>query len=223
MFKNPVRGSLIGFCFVCCCTPANAEPISYAFSGTLIQPYDGATTYSGNFTYDTDLPLTNSGNTSQFSDYSGVPANPTEPPVSMNISIGNTSWSFSGGVEIMYNQVEDAFTVYGPPISVSGQQVFGSLVLPYYHPGQPGLFSPGAIPSSLNLAEFNASPGINFFGINANNQQTDLAWGPINSLTPLAGVGGESPVPEPSSVFVFLIISAGLAVRLRASSYRQQP
>jgi hypothetical protein len=223
MFKNPVRHFALGFCFACCCTSVNAAPIGYAFSGTLDQPYNGATQFSGNFTYDTDLPLTNSGNTSQFSVYSGVPTNPTEPPVSVNISIGSTSWSFAGGIDIMYSQVEDAFTVYGLPISVGGQQVYGQITLPYYHPGGPGIFSSGVIPTSLNLAEFNFSPGINFFGTNASGQVTDLAWGTINSLTPLAGGGGESPVPEPSSIFVFLIISAGLAGRLRTSSNRKKP
>ena len=35
--------------------PANAAPIGYAFSGTLSQPYNGSTQFSGTFYYDTNL------------------------------------------------------------------------------------------------------------------------------------------------------------------------
>jgi hypothetical protein len=55
MFINTVRHFAMGACLVCCGASANAAPVSYAFSGTLSQPYNGSSQVSGTFTYDTDL------------------------------------------------------------------------------------------------------------------------------------------------------------------------
>jgi hypothetical protein len=57
MFTNGLgRIGLIALLF-CEASPALATPITYTFSGTLDQAYNGSNQFSGSFTYDTDLPL----------------------------------------------------------------------------------------------------------------------------------------------------------------------
>jgi len=71
-----------------------ASPISYEFSGTLSQPFNGTTQFSGSFTYNTSLPaypgiVPSPG----WSYYSGVPTDPTAPVVSLTFNLGNTASS----------------------------------------------------------------------------------------------------------------------------------
>ncbi len=49
------RHFVIGVCLVCCAASAHAAPIGFAFNGTLSQPYDGSTQFSGTFYFDTNL------------------------------------------------------------------------------------------------------------------------------------------------------------------------
>ena len=56
MFTKILRHWVMPALLATCVTSANASPITYSFSGTLSQPFNGSSLFSGTFTYDTDLP-----------------------------------------------------------------------------------------------------------------------------------------------------------------------
>ena len=118
MFANGVRRLILIAGLVCGVSSAQASPITYDFSGTLSQPYNGSTQFSGTLTYDTDLPaypgiVPSAG----WSYYSGVPTDPTAPVVSLTFNLGNTASSSFGNIVndeviVAHTQNTDAFFIY---------------------------------------------------------------------------------------------------------------
>lgn len=107
-----------------------ASPISYGFSGTLAQPFDGATTFSGSFTYDTDLPIYPGlgGGYPGWSYYSGVPADPSEPVLSLTFNVGNLSSASLLPVEmddlvVSHTQLSDSFDIQETLSYAKGQNL----------------------------------------------------------------------------------------------------
>lgn len=92
--------------------PIHADVISYDFGGTLWQPYNGASTFTGTFTYDTDLQLSPTiAPSANGIYYSGTPVNSTEPLVSMTFNLGNTPSSTFGAIsdqEVFVSHQQDA-------------------------------------------------------------------------------------------------------------------
>ncbi len=88
-----------GLGVLCCVVSAQASPVGYAFSGTLFQPFNGSSQFTGTFTYATDLPLYPGVTpTPGWSYYSGVPINPTEPVTSLTFNVGGLSSTSFGSL-----------------------------------------------------------------------------------------------------------------------------
>jgi hypothetical protein len=225
MFTNTVRHFVMVVCLVCCVSSANAAPVSYAFSGTLDGPYNGASKFSGTLTYATDLPLyPGITPTPGWSYYSGVPVDPTEPVLSLTFNLGNTSSSSFGNIVsdeliVAHNGLSDGFFISETFSStVRGQNLMAAIGMVNNNLVQRGPFNSTDPPTSLNLASFDLGANLT---LSAGQYMT--VTGTITSLTLLTGGGGPPSVPEPASVLVFLALGAGVAVRLRTSAGRRNP
>jgi len=226
MFTNALRHFVMIVCLVCCVSSANAAPVSYAFSGTLDQPYNGSSQFSGTFTYDTDLPLY-PGITPfpGWSYYSGVPADPTEPVLSLTFKLGNTASSSFGNIVqdelvVAHTQSNDAFYINETFSYTGGQNLTANIGMVNNNLVYRGPFNSTAPPSSLSLTSFSMGAQLILQGTTAGGQYESVV-GTITSLTPLTGGGGPPSVPEPASVLVFLVMGAGFAVHLRTSASRR--
>jgi hypothetical protein len=219
MFTRTVRHFVGVVCLVCCVSSANAAPVGYAFSGTLNQPYNGLTSFSGTFVYDTDLPLYPGITPSAgWSYYSGVPANPTEPVLSLTFNLGATPSASFGSIAsdeliVAHTPSNDGFYINETFSNTGGQSLMANIGMVNNNLVQRGPFSSTAPPSSLNLSSFNMGTQLILQGTPAGGQY-ETVFGTITSLTPLFG-GSESPVPEPGSVLVFLVLGAGFIVLRR--------
>jgi hypothetical protein len=227
MFTNSARRLGLMVCLLCGVSSVQATPISYEFSGTLDQPYDGSTQFSGTFVYDTDLPLYPGINPSPgLSYYSGVPADPTEPVVSLTFNLGNTSSSSFGTIAsdeviVTHTQSNDAFDIEEEFSGTGGQNVLANIGMVNNNLVQRGPFTSTDLPSSLNLSDFSMGAQLDVTISTAGGQQETVV-GTITSLTPL-GIDGQ-PVPEPASLLVFfLVLGAGLSRRLRLRTCRGNP
>ena len=195
-----------------------ASPISYGFSGTLAQPFDGATTFSGSFTYDTDLPIYPGlgGGYPGWSYYSGVPADPSEPVLSLTFNVGNLSSASLLPVEmddlvVSHTQLSDSFDIQETLSYAKGQNLTATFGMSSNNLVERAPFSSTDPPPSLNLADFS---GANFSleGTTAAGQQLNVI-GTVTSLVPLSDP--QVPVPEPGSVLIFVVAGAVAWVRLR--------
>ncbi len=206
-------------------SPAWAMPITYAFSDTLDQPYNGSSQFSGTITYDTDLPLNpNVQPYPGWSYYSGVPVDPSEPPLSLAFNLGNTPSSSFGTIESSEMIVThtpggyDGFYIEESFLSSSGSgsapSVFANIGMVNDNSIQSGPFSSTNPPLSLNLASFSMGAQLDVTISNSNGQQTAYI-GTINSLV-------ETSAPEPASFLVFGILGAGLWRRHRRASERSK-
>jgi hypothetical protein len=214
---------------------ASASPVMYAFSGTLSQPFNGTTQFSGTFAYDTSTPQSWS-TTPGVGVYSSLVTGASDPPATLTFNIGNMTATSIGSVSstvvtVVHSQASDSFTIdlnsnngndqSGPNYPGEDSLIVEQIQFSNNNLTSPGPFSSTGLPSTLNLTNFN-NPGPQFSidGWLANGQYVEV-FGQITSLTPLGGTGGgpsSLPVPEPSSVLVFLALGAALVVsrRMRA-------
>jgi len=220
MFTKVVLPLGLMVCLACWVAPALASPITYAFSGTLSQPYGGSSQFSGNFTYNTDLPLYPGIQPFPgWSYYSGVPSDPSAPAVSLAFSVGNTPSSSFGNVVndeviVAHTQSSDGFYIYEQFSYRGGQNLSAEIGMSSNNLVQRGPFTSTNPPSSLNLADFNNGANLTLWGTTADGRQINV----VGTITSLVEV---SAIPEPSSLLVFIVLGAGLFRRLRTSSCRR--
>lgn len=189
---------------------SGASPITYDFTGTLNQPVDGSTRFSGTFTIDS-VPNTNVGLI--FGEYAGIGEDGAAVSLSLRlgsqtISYVNTSQNpdgafFSGvasslvttpGLASGQSSVDYAFTGYSQP---SGGIDFGmSLAETVTNP-------PFADLTSLNSPSFTSSVSVSY----DSGGQTQTVQGTITSMDLVSA-------PEPGMMTVFgLLAVAGIAHR----------
>ena len=222
MFNNSVRFFLTIVCLVGCVSSADASALTYEFSGTLSQPINGTSQFSGTFTYDTDLsPYPGALATPGWGYYAGVPANSTEPPVSLNFSLGNINYTTAGNIsadEVMvaHTTSYDAFYVGEIFNGPASSNLHASIGLVNENLIQQGPFTSTNLPSGLNLGQFSNGASFVVTGTTADGQQVNINA----SITSLTAIGSESPVPEPGSILVFLLAGAGLVWHRRRSVRR---
>jgi hypothetical protein len=225
MFTDGLRWIGLIAVLVCGVSPARATPITYAFSGTLKQPYNGSSQFSGTFTYDTDLPLNPMVQPYPgWSYYAGTPANVSEPPLSLTFNLGNTPSSSFGtmqNIEMIATHTQggyDGFYIEGQLLSNSGsggqQSVFADIGMVNDNSIQSGPFTSTTPPLSLNLASFSMGAQL-VVTISPSNGQGAEDVGTITSLV-------ETSAPEPASLLVFGILGVGLWHRHRRASERSK-
>jgi hypothetical protein len=217
MFTAGVRWLCVIACLVCGASPALASPITYSFSGTLAQPYNGSTQFSGTVTYDTDLPvnpqvLAYSG----WSYYMGMPPGSLEPPASVTFNLGGTSSSSLGPVSnveviVSHTQANDSFNVFEQFSPANGLPAWANFGISNNNLTNPAPFSSTDLPAGLSLPAF--SNGANLtFGVPNGDGSQQLFSGTITSMV---------AAPEPASLLVFGILGAGLWASRRAGIDRR--
>ena len=206
-----IRWFALFVALACGCSSSQASPISYEFSGTLAQPVNGSSQFSGTFTYDTDLPpYPGISPFPGWSYYSGVPADPSEPVLSMTFSVGGTPSSSFGTVTsdeliVSHTTTSDAFFIQEAFSHSGGQNVWAEFGMSSNNLVNRAPFNSLDPPASLNLADF--------VGANLTVQGTGSDGQPLNiigTVTSLVPVGATAPVPEPSSLLVFAVVGAGI-------------
>jgi hypothetical protein len=217
MYKHCIGWLAFAASFSTGWTSTQASPISYAFSGTLAQPFNGSSQFSGTFTYDTDLPpYPGITGTPGWSYYSGVPADPSEPVLSLTFTLGNTPSSSFGQIEMDSLVVEhtsggDGFFIQETFSYAGGQNLWAEFGMSSNNLVSPAPFTSSNPPTSLNLADFSGA-NLVVQGTTSGGQQLDVV-GTVTSLVPLGG--NQMPVPEPGSFLVFVVMGAGLWGYLR--------
>lgn len=203
---------------------ARSTPITYDFSGTLDHSYQGSNQFSGTFTYDTDLPLNTSIEPSPgWSYYTGVPADPSEPVLSLKFNLGNTPSTTFGQLQsdelIVAHQASgsDGFFIQEEFLSRPGSgggptTVWAELGMANNNLIQRGPFSSTSPPSYLNLQDFSIGADLTV-QINPTNGTGQMYVGTITSLTL------ETATPEPRSFLIFAFLGiGGKALRFRRRS-----
>jgi hypothetical protein len=218
-------------------SPAIAAPVIYAFSGTLSQPFDGTSQFSGTFTYDTSMPQ--SWSTSPgVGVYSSQVTPPSYPPPTLTFNIGDKTDTSFGSVfstinTVVHTQASDSFEIdsnlnngnnKGGQYPGEYSYILESIKFQNNNLISPGPFSSTALPSTLNLRDFNdSSPQFEIDGFLANGQYVEV-FGQITTLTPLGSTGGlASSVPEPSTVLIILVMGGSLMVSRRMSAKQSGP
>jgi hypothetical protein len=198
--------------FACGLSVAEASPVSSAFSGTLAEPFNGSTEFSGTFNYNTDLRLYPGIQPSPgWSYYSGIPTDPSSPPVSLTFNLGNTPSSSFGNVGneeviVAHTPSSDGFFIYQQYPFQGGQNLSAEIGFANNNITQRGPFDSSKPPSSLNLADFNIGANLTFWGTTADGQQLHVV-GTVTSLVPAL------QTPEPATLVVFVAVVAGLVLR----------
>jgi hypothetical protein len=226
MFTTGIRWLSVITGLVFGVSPAFATPITYTFNGTLGQPYNGSTQFSGTLTYDTDLPLNPAVQPFPgWSYYSGVPADPSEPPLSLTFNLGNTPSSSFGNIlndELIVTHTSSNDGVYiqenfqspaGPGGAQAVMAEFGMVNDNLVQRAPLGSTSP---PTSLDLAGFSMGAQLNIY-ITPPDGQEVFVHGTITTL------GGETMTPEPASLLVFSILGAGLWASRHMSIQARRP
>ncbi len=210
---------LVGFAFAA--ATADAAPITYVFSGTLSQPFDGSTQFSGTFTYNTNLPQYPGIQASTGSSYySGLSSGSNSPSVTLNFAIGNLSSTSFGSVVndqvvVSHTQSTDAFSIYEQFNFTGGQNIGAEFSLVNNNLVQPSPFSSQNPPTTLNLASFSLGGILTVWGTTAGGQPLDV-MATVTSLEPL----GFTAAPEPASFAVFAILGLGYLGMSRAGRIR---
>ncbi len=224
------RHFVVGVCLVCCAaSAANAAPIGYAFTGTLSQPYDGSTQFSGTFSYDTNLlpfGINTPPPTLGSIEYVGAPFGNGFVGITFNLP-GNLTTSFLSpngdltypSVVVTHTQSSDSINISQSFDSAPGQGLTGFVSLQNNNLVQAGPLSSTSLPTGLSLADFSLGGVFLLEGSIGNGPNLNIS-GTITSMTPLSA-SSEAPVPEPSTILVFLIMGAGMALRLRKHSERR--
>jgi hypothetical protein len=213
--KNWIRLSVI-VGFASCVSAAKASPVSYTFSGTLAQPFNGSTQFSGTLSFDTNLPPHSGIQPSPgWSYYSGIPADGSSSPVFLTFNLGNTPSSSFGNVVnseviVAHTPTSDGFFVYQQYPFAGTQNLSAEFGMSNNNLTQPGPFNASTPPGSLNLADFNVGANLTLWGETADGQQVQ-AVGTIASLIPPR----MPPVPEPAPFVLFAVLGAGLIARRR--------
>ena len=195
---------------LCGSAPAQAALVSYNFAGTITSAGDPLGNFSistgdpfaGSFTYDTTLAVALSGPGNVLYEKPAPIA-----PMAFSLTVNGTQYTAANSSAPLGLQVtndagglQDQFvyrTAFGGSLvhPLSGSYLFSNMALSL-HDSTGGVFSSTAIPSSLDLNDFDLT------GISLNLSQNlgdpgseTLFLGPITSLT---------LVPEPSSVMLML-------------------
>ncbi len=216
MFTNRLWQVGAAIILVYAVSSAQASPVMYAFSGTLDQPYNGSSTFSGTLTYNTDLPAYPGIQPFPgWSYYSGVPTDPTSPVVSLNFNVGGVSSSSFGSilsdeVTVSHTQSYDAFYIQENFSDTKGPYLLGNFGMINDNLVQRAPFNSTNPPSSLNLADFTMGAQLDLTGTDASGQYLNII-GTVTSLTPIS----PAPIPEPSSVLVFAIVAVQVCRSLR--------
>jgi hypothetical protein len=222
MFTTRLLLIIAAICIACGSSTASASPISYAFSGTLMEPYNGSSAFSGTFTYNTSLqPLPDVQPYPGWSYYSGVPTDPTDPPVSLNFNVGGVSSSSFGNVSnleliVTHTNTGDGFYIEENLTSPSGQATFANIGMVNINAVQPGPFGSTDPPSSLSLSSFSMGPQLDLMIGYGTSDHVTTVVGTITSLTQIL----PAPVPEPGSLPVFAILAAPLVCAARSKVCR---
>jgi hypothetical protein len=212
------RFALVGW-LVLAASAAEASPVSYEFTGTLYQPYNGSTRFSGTLTYNTDLPTYPGIQPSPgWSYYLGVPNDPTAPVTSLAFQIGDTPSSSLGSpanveVIVAHSASDDGFYVYESLAQASAPNLSAEFGIVNNNLVQRAPIGGPVPPASLNLADFSMGATLNLYGT-LNGQWVNLA-GRVDSLTPI------TTVPEPSSALVFVALGFGTVVFRAAAQVRK--
>jgi hypothetical protein len=221
MFSNFVRRFGWAICLVCGVVGVDASPIQYSFTGTLSQPYNGATHFSGTFTYNTDLPIYPGIQPSPgWQYYSGVPTDPTAPPVSLTFHIGSFSSTSLGGIAsdeviVAHTQSNDGFYFQEAFNYTHGQNLTAEIGMVNNNLVQRAPFSSLDPPGHLSLSEFSMGSNLTFWGRTADGQEVNV----VGTVTSLVAI---SSVPEPGSLLVFTVLGAGfLRCRRRRATANQ--
>lgn len=187
---------------------AQAAPVTFQFTGVLdssdVSSYAAGTTVSGQFTYDTDtapaMDAQSLGDGFSLITYLSI------APDSMLLNIGEDAYTFTNlNVAIVDStggaEGGEALSLLGDGASVNG--VAGSMAglsLAFVSMGTNPDVLTLALPSSLNLADFDApviSPVGTLFTDMSNN-------GPTASFT-VTSLTQATPVPEPGSAWTMLL------------------
>ncbi len=219
MFNAGVRWLSVIACLVCGASPALATPITYSFSGTLDQAYNGSTQFSGTVTYDTDLPLNPQINAyTGWSYYLGTPPVSTEPPASLTFKLGGTSSSSLGPVSnveviVSHTQDNDSFNLFQQFSPANGLPVWANFGISNNNLIQSAPFASTSLPGSLDLPAFSTGAQLTF-GILPASGPEQVYTGTITAMV---------ATPEPASLLVFGILGAGLWASRRPSIGRRKP
>ncbi len=218
MFTVGVRWLSVITCLVCGASPALATPITYSFSGTLAQPYNGSTQFSGTVTYDTDLPMNPQVQPyTGWSYYLGTPPVSTEPPASLTFTLGGTSSSSLGPVSnveviVSHTQDNDSFNLFQQFSPANGLPAWANFGISNNNLVQSAPFSSTALPGSLNRPDFSNGAQLTF-GVVNNSGSEQIFSGTISSMV---------ATPEPASLVIFGILGAGLWASRRARGGRRE-
>ena len=217
MFTAGVRWLCAIACLVCGASPALATPITYSFSGTLAQPYDGSTQFSGTLTYDTDLPLNPTVQPyAGWSYYLGTPSVTTEPPASLTFTLGGTSSSSLGpasNVEVIvsHTQADDSFNLFQQFSPANGLPAWANFGLSNNNMTNPAPFSSTDLPAGLSLPAFSNGGQFTFGMVDSSGSQQVFS----GSITAMA------QTPEPASLLVFGVLGFGLWASRRVRAGRR--
>jgi hypothetical protein len=226
-FAMKIRPLLLAALILCgTASRGTASPISYEFSGTLAQPINGSTAFSGTVSYDPTVSGLSNGNS--FS--SSVGANATLIVGGQSFDFVDHSFSAQGSPSSYQFDANskgqgDNFTFVGPvsasvapsatnPPNTDTSAEGASMTL---HLGDPsGTTFPSSSPNlpALNLSNFSVrelnatiiwpSTG----GMNSTPPSGTTLTGTITSLSP-----EPQAAPEPSTLALCAMIGIGLAVR----------
>jgi hypothetical protein len=217
MFTSGVRWLSVIACLVCGAAPALASPITYSISGTLNQPYNGSTQFSGTVTYDTDLPLNPQVTAyTGWSYYLGTPPVSSEPPASLMLNLGGTSSTSLGPVSnveviVSHTQDNDSFNLFEQFSPANGLPAWANFGISNNNLTNPAPFTSTDLPAGLSLSAFSNGAQLTF-GVMNNSGSQQVFTGTITSM---------AAAPEPASVLIFGILGAGLWASRRASIGRR--
>jgi hypothetical protein len=217
MFTAGVRWLSVITCLVCGASPALASPITYSFSGTLDQAYNGSNQFSGTLTYDTDLPLNSQVQPyAGWSYYLGTPPVSTEPPASLTFTLGGTSSSLGpvSNVEVIvsHTQANDSFNLFEQFSPANGLPAWANFGISNNNTTNPAPFTSTDLPAGLNLSAFSNGAQLSFGVMNGSGLE-QVYTGTISSMV---------ATPEPASVLIFGILGAGLWASRRARIARRE-
>ena len=233
MFRTRLFGLGMIVWLICGLASARAASMTYQFSGTLDQAYNGSNQFSGTFTYSTDLPLNPAVQLYPgWSYYTGVPTDPTEPVTSLSFQFGGTSSSSLGPVTqieaiVAHTSGNDAFFIQEAFQGSSGKNYWAEIGMGNDNTVAHGPLSSTSLPASLSLSSFSMGADLSFSGNDSSGQYFNDA-GRVTSMVQI--VDGQPvptpdpvPIPEPTSLLIFVTLAAGtcglsrLRRRLRAA------
>jgi hypothetical protein len=215
---------LIPILALCSVASLQGSPITYDFNGRFDSPVDGATTFSGSFTYDSSLPFyPNAQQSSSIAYYGDAPGTPGKL-ISARFAFGNSNSNNLGTISsteliVWHDKTTDemnldvSFTKNG----TTSRVVIGMLNDNTISPGQ---FTSTSPPPSLDLAKFNQLAQLIYDP--TGNSSGGTIVGTITGLVP-AGTTlppVPPPIPEPTTCVVIIIGFSGLLVAQRSGQKR---